>query len=189
LYNQSTTPAEKRISFLWPLCEYEKDSTVKSFRFAPLIWYKKTANLQYNAVLPFYYYRKTESAKQFNLLWQLYTHQKDTNGLRKNSFLFKTLIVNKFPNNGHEYRFLYKVYSHVKKEGKKELSIFPFYYQQSDSASGSSSKSYCFALYSKFKRPIPNTVYFYEEEKILWFIRLRSNYKSLKARGIIKEKP
>ncbi len=189
LYNQSATPTEKRISFLWPLCEYEKDRTAKTFRFAPLLWYKKTANLQYNAVLPFYYYRKTESAKQFNLLWQLYAHQKDTNGLRKNSFLFKTLIVNKYPNHGYEYRFLYKVYSHVKKEGKKEVSIFPFYYQQSDSASGSSSKSYCLALYSKFKRPIPNTIYFYEEEKILWFIRLRSNYKSLKARGIIKEKP
>ncbi len=72
---------------------------------------------------------------------------------------------------------------------RSHLIVFPLYNKQSDSISGSSSKSYLLSLYSKFKRRIPNTTFYYEEEKILWFIRIRSNYKRLKAMGIINEKP
>lgn len=175
---------EKRLSFLWPLCEYKKDSAGKEFRFAPLVWFKNSDSIKYNAVLPFVYHSKTNNTKQLNILWQIYAHRNELGKSKMNSYLFKIVYTKKYHNKDFEYRFLYFVYVKLKKEGKKELTIFPFYQKYSDSASKYQSKSYFFSMYSKFKRGIPNTNKYYVEEKILWFIRLRSNYKTLKAQGI-----
>lgn len=189
LFRHHTRPGSKEFSFLWPLCEYRKDSVSMAFRIVPLLWFKNTDTSGHKAVLPFFYSSRSNTGKSFNLLWQVYVQKNEKGIVNKNSFLFKSLIVNRYSNHDYEYRFLYKVYSKVKKQGKKEMSVFPFYYAEKDSAAGTYYKSSLLSFYSKLKRAIPQSKYFYEEEKILWFIRIRSNYKSLKAQGLIKGKP
>ncbi|MES2616661.1 MAG: hypothetical protein V4613_02220 [Bacteroidota bacterium] len=184
LYRHHHTATTTQSSFLWPLCEYRKDTASKEFRFAPLIWYKRSPQTKYTAILPFVYSSHIGNKKQVNILWQLYAHQTVDSTVKKSSYLFKSVIANRYANNDHEYRFLYFVYVKKKVEGKKEISVFPFYQQYSDSTIGYKSKTYCLGLYTRFSRAIPNTTKTYKEEKILWFIRLRSNYKSLKAQGI-----
>jgi hypothetical protein len=75
----------------------------------------------------------------------------------------------------------------MNKGGNIEKGIFPFYNLTSEN-NGNRSFSVFLAFYKKFNRLIPDTKEFYREEKIFWFIRIRSNYKSLIEKGVIKSR-
>jgi hypothetical protein len=45
-----------------------------------------------------------------------------------------------------------------------------------------------FYFYNSIRHKIGGTIEFYEEERIFWIIRLRSNYRDLIQRGVIKDK-
>ena len=79
------------------------------------------------------------------------------------------------------------LYANVHKDGNIEKSIFPFYYYSKEQ-DGEKSFSLLFYFYNSARRKILNKNDFYEEQRIFWIIRLRSNYKSLLQRGVIKDK-
>ncbi|HPV55627.1 MAG TPA: hypothetical protein PKW61_00745, partial [Tenuifilaceae bacterium] len=66
---------------------------------------------------------------------------------------------------------------------KVEKSLFPLYYLTKDN-NGNKSLSVMLYFYNSLRRKIPNTTEFYQEERIFWLIRIRSNYRILKEKGI-----
>lgn len=170
--------------FMWPLCRYKKDSSATSFRFAPFVWYKNTSELKYFSIQPFFYKQKTPEKNSFYLMWLLYSHQ-NIFGLKKsNNFLWKALYWDKYDNNDFEFRFMYLMLANVKKDGDIERSFFPFYHYKNQS-NGERSLSLFFHFYNTSKQKLNSSDEFYLEERIFWFIRLRSNYKKLLAEGKI----
>lgn len=184
LYRYKQEKTYKQHDFIWPICEYSKDIDYKYFRFFPLIWSKKSPKNSYFTFQPFYYVRKSTDHENHLILWQLFTYQNYYNNYKSYNFLWKTLYWNNYSNNDHEFRFLYLLFADIKRQGEVTKSFFPFYYFTKDD-SGNRSLSVLLYFYNKFKRKIPNSNKYYQEERIFWFIRLRSNYRSLKNQGLI----
>ena len=82
---------------------------------------------------------------------------------------------------------MYLLYANTKLLGKEEKSLFPLYYFTKED-NGNYSRSVAFYFYNSFKRLIPNTKDYYQEERIFWFIRLRSNYQMLKDKGVLNNR-
>jgi len=184
LYRYKKEDQVKRSDIIWPVCQYKTGPDLSYFRLAPIVWYKKTNETKFFSIQPiFYQYKNTESS-DFHLLWQLFTFEKIYGKQKSWNFLWKLLYYQKYQPKGHEFRFLYMVFADVKKEGYKEKSFFPFYYFSKED-NGNRSLSLFFYFYNSFRRQLPNSLEFYKEERIFWFIRLRSNYKRLKAEGKI----
>jgi len=177
----------KTLDFIWPLCEYKKEVNYKYFRIAPIVWYKKSITSQYFSVQPFYYYYKDSTFESYNILWYTFFHRNYFNVKKSGGFLWKACYWEKFENHDHEFRLLYLLYANVNKEGNIEKSIFPFYYYSKEK-NGNQSFNLFFYFYNSVKHQIAGTKEFYEEERIFWIIRLRSNYRNLIQRGIIKDK-
>jgi len=177
----------KSVSFIAPLCEYREAENYKSFHLAPVVWYKKTMTSQYFSVQPFYYHRKDSYSENYNILWYLYAHKNFYDVKKRTIFFWGAIYNDKYVNHDHEFRFLYLLYANVHKDGNIEKSIFPFYYYSKEQ-DGEKSFSLLFYFYNSARRKILNKNDFYEEQRIFWIIRLRSNYKSLLQRGVIKDK-
>jgi hypothetical protein len=185
LLRYKSQPEKTSLHILYPLCNYTKDTGLTYFRFAPVVWYKKTPESRFFSIQPFYYHQKSRESNSYHLFWQLFTWENQFNKRKSVNFLWKTLYWNRYENQDHEFRFLYLVFADVKKDGNIEKSLFPLYMYTSQT-NGARSLSLLFHFYHTFKKPIAGTSEFYMEEKIFWFIRLRSNYKKLKAEGIDK---
>jgi hypothetical protein len=182
LFRYKKEDSLKRADFIWPICQFKSGTYIHYFRLAPLIWYKKTTESRFFSFQPFYYRYKNSEFADYHLLWQLFTF-KNTFGKQKSwNFLWKALYYEKYKPKGHEFRFLYLVFADVKKDSLVEKSFFPFYYFSKES-NGNRSLSLFLYFYNSFRRQLPNSLEFYKEERIFWFIRLRSNYKRLKAEG------
>ena len=182
LYRQKNTPKSIKISALWPLCEYEKSDSVKRFRFAPIYWYKKTDSTLLSSIQPLYYYNKTPKNKTFIFAWFLYRHDNEIGVSKSNSILWKVYNKNKYQNGDYETRFLHLVYANVHKDGKVEKSIFPIYHKV-NKANGEKSLSVLFGFYNHYRQYKPDIQDYYEEERLFWILRLRSNYNQLKQAG------
>lgn len=182
LYRQKNTPQSIKISALWPLCEYEKSDSVKRFRFAPIYWYKKTDSTLLSSIQPLYYYNKTPKNKTFIFAWFLYRHDNEIGVSKSNSILWKVYNKNKYQNGDYETRFLHLVYANVHKDDKIEKSIFPIYHKVTK-ANGEKSLSVLFGFYNHYRQYKPDIHDFYEEERLFWILRLRSNYNQLKQAG------
>jgi hypothetical protein len=182
LYRQKNTPKSIKISALWPLCEYEKSDSVKRFRFAPIYWYKKTDSTLLSSIQPLYYYNKTPKNKTFIFAWFLYRHDNEIGVSKSNIILWKVYNKNKYQNGDYETRFLHLVYANVHKDGKVEKSIFPIYHKV-NKANGEKSLSVLFGFYNHYRQYKPDIQDFYEEERLFWILRLRSNYNQLKQAG------
>jgi hypothetical protein len=184
LFRYKKEDSLKQVDLVWPVCQTKSAPDFKYFRLAPIIWYKKTSQSKFFSFQPFYYqYKNTESA-DYHLLWQLFTYNKTYGKQKSWNFLWKVVSYEKFEPKGHEFRFLYLVFADVKKDGYKEKSFFPIYYFSKED-NGNRSLSLFFYFYNSFKKQLPNSLEFYKEERLFWFIRLRSNYKRLKAEGKI----
>jgi len=175
-----------KINFLWPLCEYKKNDQLKYFRFAPIVWYKQTPQYHYFTIQPFFYHRADETTENYNIMWYLFYRKTVKDSLKSNNFLWKAIYWNKYKNNDHEFRIFYLLFANVEKQGSVVKAFFPFYSYTSE-PNGDKNKSIFLSFYSSIKQKIPDSNEFYEEQKIFWFLRLRSNFKSLKERGIIKD--
>jgi hypothetical protein len=104
--------------------------------------------------------------------------------LRKsNSFLWKVATWDRYANGDKETRVMYLLCSNRNVDGNIEKSLFPFYYLTKDK-NGNRSLSVFLYFYNSLKRQVPNTKEFYQEERIFWLIRVRSNYKILRQKGI-----
>ena len=134
------------------------------------------------SIQPFFYSYKSDSKKVFILNWFLYRHESQPNLFVSNSLLWRVYYSKRYANGDFEKRFLYLVYANIKEEGKREKSILPFYHSIRDTI-GNKSISVFFGFYNHFRDYKPEIKDFYEEERIFWFVRLRSNYKKLANEG------
>lgn len=184
LWRHKKTPESATTHFLWPIGEAGKDSNSSYFRLAPIIWYKNSPELKHFSFQPFYYTSTTNEFKTHHLLWQLYVSTNYFGYKKSHSFLWKVFFKDTYENHDFETRLLYLVYANVKKDGVVEKSLFPLYHKRED-ASGNKSFSMFFYFYGRFQRKLETGNDFYREDKIFWFIRLRSNYGQLKREGKI----
>ncbi len=184
LWRRKIIEDRKTTQFLWPICEAVNDEKADYhyFRFAPIIWYKKTPEVKHFSFQPFYYMHQTDEYKSHHILWQLYVSKNYFGVKKSNRFLWRLFYKDKYENNDFETRFLHLVYANVKKRGVEEKSLFPIYHKRED-AKGNKSLSLFFYFYNKFQRRLETSNDFYRESRIFWFIRLRSNYGQLKREG------
>ncbi len=178
---------KKVMDLLMPLCHFEKRTNYTYFRFAPLVWYKNSPKDKFFSIQPFYYHGKDSTSESYNIFWQLFTYQNVFNVKKSRNFLWKAVFSDKYNNGDHEFRILYFLYANMKKEGKTEHTLFPLYESSKDST-GYKYKSVFFYFYRSFSRKIEGTNEFYREVDLFWFLRFRSNYSQLKAKGIDEKK-
>jgi hypothetical protein len=184
LYRSQETEKMRSWNVFWPIIQHIKGSHYSYFHIAPIVWYKESDSMNYFSIQPLMFSQKTNEFKRFQLLWQLYSYKK-TFGLKtSNSFLWNVFYQSKYKNGDFETRFIYKVFAHVRKDSCTEKILFPIYNIQKQK-NGDYYKAYFLNLYQKTKTQIPNTSEYYLEEKVLWYIRLRSNFNYLKQKGVI----
>lgn len=186
LYRQQLSEKRNSIYILWPLINSSRDSNSRYFHIAPIVWYKKSPKQNYLFIAPFYYKGKFNEVEKTQFLWRFVsvrkTPQKTTLGI-----LFHILHFENYTNGDHAYRFMYLWVADIKKNGNREKSVFPVYYKYNDTL-GNSNFNACFAFYARSSKKIGQTNHFYNEERVFWILRLRSNYKYLKAKGVIKSR-
>ena len=182
LLRGSKGPQKSSFSMLWPLIDRTKDLSAVSFRIAPFVWYKKSAAFKYFSIQPFWYQYSSKTERNRYLLWQLLVFKNELNVCKSTNFLWKTIFSDRYNNGDHEFRLLYLVFADVKKNGEVEKSLFPIYHSVKKN-SGDRSLSLFFYFYTRFSQKIPEINDYYQEERIFWFMRLRSNYKQLKQQG------
>lgn len=185
LFRRTVRENYSKTSVLWPICERLKSADNSSFRIAPFVWYAKTDSSKMLSVLPFFYSYKGKAKSSFSLFWILYKHENNAGISVANSILWKLFTSEKFVSGDFEKRFIYLMYSNILKEGRREKSLLPFYHNIKE-PNGDISKSVFFGFYNYFKEYIPAIGEHYEEERLFWLIRIRSNYSKLKSEG--KEK-
>jgi hypothetical protein len=171
----------------WPLVQHIKGNNYSYFHAAPIIWYKKSDSMNYFSIQPLFFNQKTNEFKRFQLLWQLYSYRNTFNTKTTHSFLWRAFYNTQYTNGDYENRLLYKVYVNNKKDSSTEKTLLPLYSIEKQK-NGDYYKGYFLSIYQKTKTQIPNTNHYYLEEKIFWFLRLRSNFNYLKQNGIVTDR-
>jgi hypothetical protein len=182
LLRNTSRPDYSKTSFLWPICERLKDGNTRKFRFAPIVWYAKTDTSKMFSIQPLFYSFKSKERKTFILSAYLYKRDRIEGVSTSNSFLWRAFYTKRYENGDFEHRFLHLIVANVKVDGHREKSVLPFYHK-TDEKNGDKSVSVFFGFYNHFKQFKTEINDFYEEERIFWFVRLRSNYKQLKSEG------
>lgn len=178
----------KSTAIFWPLIQNEHDNGVHRFHIAPLLWIKNSPNHSYNVLFPLYSWVKKDSTTRMSFLWQVYKYKAIEGRMSGHRFLFRAYLRDRYTNGDFETRFLHKVYVNMQKDSGVEKTIFPFYSKRIKK-NGDYYKWVALGLFSKSKSKIPGTKEYYLEEKLLWFIRFRSNAGYLKSKGIQFKKP
>lgn len=167
---------------LTPLIWRKKDSNNIRFTFFPLFWYKRSEQLKYHSLLPFYFYSSSPASRNFQLLLLVYNYRRNKDQSVYNGILWKTVYWNKYSDGGHEFRLLYLLFADVRKKDLTEKSIFPIYYY-SRIRNTDVTKAWFLYFYSRSTHYIPEVRDYYIEERIFWFLRIRSNYSQLQREG------
>jgi hypothetical protein len=183
LFRYKQKGLRERFSFLWPLCEYVHDTSYRYFRLAPVVWMEKSADHRYFSIQPFYYHSISRESESYRFFWELFVYQNEFNVKKSRHFLWRVIFSEKYANNDHEFRILHLLYVNVKKNGNTERGIFPIYHTTHE-GNGDKSLSVFLGFYHTYRRQIQDSKESYEEVKIFWFIRLLSNYKELKEKGV-----
>lgn len=183
LVRRNSSPNSSSLSILWPIIERTKEIDYRYFRFAPLVWSKKSPTFSYFTIQPFFYKSSSKEQETLRILWELYVNRNVLGVKKANSILWKFATWDKYANGDHEFRLLYLLFSNSDVDGKVEKSLFPLYYLTKEK-NGNRSLSVFLYFYNSLKRKIPNTKEYYQEERIFWLIRIRSNYSILKQKGI-----
>lgn len=187
LYRYQKTDKVKAWNIAWPLVQRIKGDNYSYFHAAPIVWYKKSDSMNYLSIQPLFFSQKTNEYKRFQLLWQLYSYRKTFNIKTTNNFLWRTFYNTKYTNGDYENRLLYKLYVNNKKDSSTEKTLLPLYSIEKQK-NGDYYKGYFLSIYQKTKTQIPNTNHYYLEEKIFWYIRLRSNFNYLKQKSIVTDR-
>jgi len=183
LFRKSRTSNSTSTSILWPFIERSKSPDYSYFRFAPIVWSKNSPTFSYFTIQPLYYHSISNNQSTDRILWELYVHRNQFEVKKTNRILWEVATWDRYTNGDREFRLLYLLYSNSNIDGRIEKSIFPLYYFTKEN-NGNRSLSVFLYFYNSLKRKIPNTKEYYQEERIFWLIRIRSNYKILKQKGI-----
>ncbi len=181
-YRRTKEPNQTRTSILWPLCEKVSTPHYNTFRLAPFIWKTKSDTASMFACIPLTYQYKSATKQTFRLGWFLYHYNNIPGTVVSQNLLWKVYERDRYHNGSYETRLLHLLYANVNLPEKREKSLFPFYYSVSY-PNGDKSVSVLFSFYNYFKQYKPEIKEFYQEERIFWFLRLRSNYEQLKRNG------
>ena len=184
LFRYKSTPNTKSFKFIYPLIDYKKTAEITSFRFSPLFWMKKSNELSYHTLFPVYYYQKTSYSSYFNLLGGIYSHKTHNSDNEKVNRWLWSLIYNKHSDKGRVFRFGYFLYKNIETDQITENGVFPFYDNESIKE-GKKSRTYFFKCFQSNEFPIEGSTEKYKEIKVLWFIRLASNYLYLHQKGLM----
>ena len=184
LYNYKKTPGLISHTILPPIFNYSYTQNYKYLRIMPLLWIKNTPVDKYVAIFPLYYQRKTTAFSDYRLAWILAGFKTEYGVKNTFTLLWRLYYTSNYRNSDFETRFLYLIYANVRTNGKTVKSLFPFYYFTKDAA-GNRNLSVLLYFYTNMQQKIEGTDKFYKEERIFWFIRLRSNYRSLKNEGYL----
>ena len=117
-----------------------------------------------------------------NILWQGYVQKTRPGFKTSRHLLLRTVAWDNYENGDHDFRVLHFLFVDKNLKGDVERSFLPLY-RYTSSRKGDFSFSFLFNLYHFSKQRLPDSDEFYQEEKILWFLRLRSNYHRLKEEG------
>ena len=176
----------KKLSILYPLMDYSTSASETNVRIAPLFWYKRSEiGSNYTALLPLFYANSTDQTSYFNLLAGLYSHKRELNTNEVTRRFAWSLISYKKVNNGHAFRIAHSIFRHIETPETVEKGFLGLYSYVKET-NGKKSFSCLLKLYQSFELPIENSTEVYKEIKVLWFIRLASNYDYLKAKGLVK---
>ncbi len=182
MYRKTKRPDYAKTSILWPICERLKSEELSTFRIAPLVWHFKTDTAKTTAFIPFYYRYKSVTKHSTSLALGMFKHENILGSHVATSLLWRLYSSEKYTNGEFETRLFYLLYANINRKDKQEKSLFPFYHKVKH-GNGDRSKSVFLGFYNYFKQYKPDIATFYEEERIFWFIRLRSNYNKLKQEG------
>lgn len=182
LFTRTTRQDYSKTAILWPICEQLRDKDKRKFRIAPVVWFSKTDSSKMLSVQPLFYSNRTKQRNVFILSAFLYKRERIFERSVSNSFLFRLYYHKNYTNGDFERRFLHLIIANIKVDGHREKSFLPFFHTVKEE-NGDRSVSYFFGMYNRFKEYKPEIKDFYEEERLFWFIRLRSNYKQLKSEG------
>lgn len=183
LFRHSHSPDSTSTSIIWPFIERSKGINSKYFRFAPLVWMKKSPEFSYFTIQPFYYFSKSDENETYRFLWEVYVHRIQNEVKKSNSILWKVVTWSRYSNGDKDFRVLHLLYANSNLDGKIEKSLFPLYYFTKDN-NGNRSLSVMLYFYNSLRRKIADTNDYYMEERIFWLLRFRSNYWQLKQKGI-----
>ncbi|MFI5150821.1 MAG: hypothetical protein ACHQRM_13885 [Bacteroidia bacterium] len=186
-WRKERTRTSVTTDILWPLYQYTSYKDGTEMHLFPIIWFTNKPDVQVKAVLPFFYIRRDTFTDEHYILWPLYTRTEIHDTSVTTGILWKVLEFQRYKNGDASTRFLHLVYAHVHKKGNTANSLFPFYYYSSE-ADGSFYHSLLLSFYNYRKQKVENTPYYYQEERIFWLLRLRSNYGKLKEKGITKKR-
>ena len=176
----------KKLSFIYPLIDFSSSTNETRARIAPIFWYKRsTEGSNYTALFPLFYANSTDKSTYLKLFAGLYSQKSD---LIKNATTRRfawSLISYKTVEDGHAFRIAHYVFRHIETPETIEKGLIGLYSYVNET-NGKKSFSCLLKLYQSFELPIENSTEVYKEVKVLWFIRLASNYNYLKEKGLVK---
>ncbi len=178
MYRYNNTKGRVTHDALWPLISSTRDTDYHKFRISPLVWYKKDMDSKMAFVAPLFYYKRDESDARIRFLWQLYSFNGRDGYKKEHSVLWRAWRLSKYDNGDREFRIFYQLYTNMRKEGKVERGVFPFFRFKRDDE-GNRTLGVLFNFYQSTTKKLDNCNDFYREQRIFWFIRIRSNYDLL----------
>ena len=184
VFRYKSVQNEKSFKLLYPLIDYKKTPEKTTFRISPLFWMKKSNDLSYHTLLPVYYYHKTPNRSYLNVFAGLYSKQMNYSENGKSHHFLWSIIYHQKSEKGHTFRLGYFLYKHIETDQITEKGIFPFYSYENNS-NGKKSRSILFKCFQSNELPIEGSNEKYKEIKILWFIRLGSNFNYLHQKGLM----
>lgn len=178
LYRYKKAKTRTSHSVLWPLVASTRDIDYHTFRVSPLFWYKRDLNSTFFLTPPLFFYKDDEYKKKFRFLWQLYAFNSVKGEKKQHSILWKLWDLNKYDNGDREFRILHYLYTNKRVKGSVERGVFPFFRFKKD-AEGNRSLGFFFNMFKTTKKKLQSCDDYYREQRIFWFIRIRSNYGTL----------
>jgi hypothetical protein len=168
---------------LLPLYYFKHDNDSKRVHLFPLVWTKQSENKRYFHLLPLYS-QLSDSVSTYRYVLGPVFAQRRTNTELRNSVLGALYQWNRKEDEDYQRRVLYRFIYRENWDGVRTFGIAPFFHI-SKNENSSFSKNFGFGFYSHFRRKVVGYENeFYEETKMFWFLRMRSNYQYLKNKGI-----
>ena len=187
VYRYKKKQTRTETSILWPLIERQKDKDYSYLRISPLVWYNHDKEVEY-LYIPFLYHHRIDQVADSKqaLLW-FYTSTHEYGVKRTSSAFWFLWWRDRYENDDYETRLAHYLYVNKSIKGSTESELFPFYHTTSD-PNGNRFHSGFLGFNSSFKKQLNGSKEFYQEQKTLWFIRTKSNFKNLRDKGVIKDR-
>jgi hypothetical protein len=183
LYDYRKNNDIHKYNVLFPLASYSRNGSSSKFHLFPIVWKKQNESNSYFHLLPIYSQLSDSVATSRYVLGPLFTQRRE-GAEQRNSMLWFLFQWNTKEIEDYQFRILYRFIYNENWNGVQTYGVMPFFHI-SKNENSCYSKNFGFGFYSKFRRKVVGyDNEFYEETRILWVLRIRSNYQYLKGKGI-----